>query len=631
MAEGGRAVRTAHQGMSRRLRKAYVGAALVLSLSASLGGFASQVAAADVDKYDHIFLAEDTPLYEEIGGDVMWELPAGDEVVVLTGQKDGFYRVAWGSQRGYMTAEDLAAGTEAGADEDLPEDTFTADQSTGTATVAHSDDGVNFRAEAGYDGEVIDKLPDGTVVELRLDEEDTVTDETGAVWWPVRFDGTDGWIAGYYLSAGGDVAADDNTNAATEDTDQDSPAFGAGDFVAVSTDDGSGLNVRVEASADSEKIGELSEKEVVQVVEGPAVDDDGGAWYLITDGDMTGYVTGEWLVAAPEASLPSEQSEEQDEVKFAAGDYVEADSGDGVNLRDDANTDSEVVATLVEGEIVLVVEGPKFDDSGNGWYLVDDGVTRGYADGDILTVVSADEVPDNAPGVEPEQAAEPEAIVFTAGDYAVASSDGDGANVRDDAGKSAKLVGTLTDGDVVQILDSKYDGSGNDWYLIENDDVRGYVAGDLLDASSAPGQAAPASGPTGSFIYPLANYQFTQAYGCSPYAFEPYYPNLGCNFHNGVDLAAPMYTPIMASDGGTVTFAGWCDCGLGWYVEIDHGNGYSTVYGHMAEMPWVATGAKVNQGDVIGPIGSSGASTGPHTHFMVKQNGSTIDPMTVLP
>jgi murein DD-endopeptidase MepM/ murein hydrolase activator NlpD len=619
--------------MSCRLRKAYVGAALMLSLSASLGGFASHVAAADVDKYDHITLSEDAPFYESIGGEVKWELPAGDEVVVLTGQKEGFYRVAWGKQRGYMTAEDLAAGSEAGADEDLPEDTFTADQSTGTATVAHSGDGVNFRSEAGYDGEIIDELPDGTVVELRLDEEDTVTDETGAVWWPVRFDGTEGWIAGYYLSAGEDVAADDNTDAESEDADQDSPAFAAGDFVAVSTDDGSGVNVRVDPSADSEKIGELSEEEVVQVVEGPAVDNDGAAWYLITDGDLTGYVTGEWLIAAPEAALPSDEEEagEQDAVKFAAGDYVEVDSGDGVNLRDDAGTDSKVVATLVEGEIILIVEGPKYDDSGNGWYLVDDGVTRGYADGGLLSAVPADELPDDVPGAEPEQPAAPEAIVFAAGDSVVASSDGDGANVRADAGKAAKLVGTLTDGDVVQVLDAKHDGSGNDWYLIENDDVRGYVAGDLLDASSPAEAPAPAAGPTGSFIYPLANYQFTQAYGCSPYAFEPYYPNLGCNFHNGVDLAAPMYTSIMASDGGTVTFAGWCDCGLGWYVEIDHGNGYSTVYGHMAEMPWVATGAKVNQGDVIGPIGSSGASTGPHTHFMVKQNGSTIDPMSVLP
>jgi murein DD-endopeptidase MepM/ murein hydrolase activator NlpD len=616
--------------MSRRVRKAYVGAAFVLSLGASVSGFASNVAAADVDKYDHIFLSEDTPLYEEIGGDVKWELPAGDEVVVLTGQKDGFYRVAWGSQRGYMTAEDLAAGTEAGADEDLPEDTFNADQSTGTAAVAHSGDGVNFRSEAGYDGEIIDKLPDGTVVELRLDEEDTVTDETGARWWPVRFDGTDGWIAGYYLAAGGDVAADDNTDAPTETADQDTTAFAAGDFVAVATDDGAGLNVRVEASADSEKIGELSEEEVVQVVEGPAIDDDGTAWYLITDGELTGYVTSEWLVSAPEAELPSDEqkSGEQDAVKFAAGDYVEADSGDGVNLRDDAGTGTDVVATLVEGEIVLVVEGPKYDDSGNGWYLVDDGVTRGYADGELLSVVPADELPNDVPGAEPPPSTEPDPIVFAAGDYAVAfTGDGDGVNVRADASKGAKLVGTLSEGEVVQVLDAKYDGSGNDWYLIENEDVRGYAAGDLLDAAAAPG---PPDGPTGTFIYPVANYQFTQAYGCSPYAFEPYYPNLGCNFHNGVDLAAPMYTPIMASDGGTVTFAGWCDCGLGWYVEIDHGNGYSTVYGHMAEMPWVATGAKVNQGDVIGPIGSSGASTGPHTHFMVKLNGSTIDPTSVL-
>jgi murein DD-endopeptidase MepM/ murein hydrolase activator NlpD len=610
------------------MRKAYIGAALALSLSTGLGGFASRVAAADVDKYDHIFLADDAPLYEEIDGDVKWELPAGDEVVVLTGQKDGFYRVAWGSHRGYMTAADLASGAEAG-EEDLPADTFTADQSTGTATIAHSGDGVNLRAEAGYDGEVVDQLPDGTVVELRLDKEDTVTDETGARWWPVRYDGADGWIAGYYLSAGDEVAADDNTSATAEDGGQDSPKFAAGEFVAVTTDDASGLNVRVEASTESDMIGELAEEEVVQVVEGPAVDDDGGAWYLITDGDMTGYVFGEWLKVAPEAELPSaEKSGDQDAVELAAGDYVEADSGDGVNLRENAGADSDLVSTLVEGEIVLIVEGPKYDDAGDGWYLVDDGVTRGYADGDLLTVVPADELPDNVPGAKPAQPAAPEAIVFAAGDYAIAASHGDGANVRADAGKAAKLVGTLTDGAVVQVLDAKNDGSGNDWYLVENDDVRGYVAGDLLDASSPP---SPPAGPTGTFIYPLADYQFTQAYGCSPYAFEPYYPNLGCNFHNGIDLAAPAYSPIMASDGGTVTFAGWCDCGLGWYVEIDHGNGYATVYGHMAEMPWVATGAQVNQGDVIGPVGSSGASTGPHTHFMVKLNGSTIDPLSLLP
>src|SRR5690606_7538003 len=68
------------------------------------------------------------------------------------------------------------------------------------AVVAHSDDGVNLRAEPGLGAEVIDTLPDGTVVALRVDEVDTVVDDD-ARWWPVRVNGQDGWIAGFYLEA----------------------------------------------------------------------------------------------------------------------------------------------------------------------------------------------------------------------------------------------------------------------------------------------------------------------------------------------------------------------------------------------------------------------------------------------
>jgi murein DD-endopeptidase MepM/ murein hydrolase activator NlpD len=616
-------VRTAQHFVARKMRAFSTAMALMLMLGASLTGYAPQAAAAGIEKYDHIILAQSTPLYDEIGGDVKWDLPAGDEVVVLTGQKDGFYRIAWGKQRGYVKAEDLTAGTDTSSDE-LPEDTFTAaDGSTADVTVAHSGNGVNLRAEAGYDGKVIDQLSDGTVVTLRLNKEDTVTDDTGAVWWPVSYNGEKGWIAGYYLSNGSDVAADDNTEATTAAADTSAARFVAGDFVSVKTDDGSGINIRADASANAEKLGTLAEGEVVEILDGPATDDSGDGWYKITDGDTTGYVTGTWLVAAPQPETPAEQaSGEKDAVKFAAGDHVAAHSGDGVNLRKNADPSAKKVGTLVEGEVVLVVEGPKYDDTGNGWYLVNDGSVRGYADGDLLEAVVEDEVPANVPSVQKDP------IKFSAGDYAAAhTNDGGGVNVRENAGKSAARVATLSEGEVVNVLDAKYDKSGNDWYLIEVGDVRGYAAGDLLVAASAP----KTTGPTGGFIYPLANYQFTQAYGCSPYAIEPWNPQLGCNFHNGVDLAAPMYTPIMAADGGTVVFSGWCDCGLGWYVEIDHGNGYSTVYGHMAEQPWVSVGQKVNQGDVIGPVGSSGASTGPHTHFMVKLNGSTIDPMTVLP
>ncbi|MDP9356750.1 MAG: M23 family metallopeptidase, partial [Chloroflexota bacterium] len=110
-----------------------------------------------------------------------------------------------------------------------------------------------------------------------------------------------------------------------------------------------------------------------------------------------------------------------------------------------------------------------------------------------------------------------------------------------------------------------------------------------------------------------------------------YDATLGCNFHNGIDLAAPAYTPLLAADGGTVTAAGWCDCGLGFYVAIDHGNGFETVYGHMAEQPYVYVGQAVSQGQVIGPVGSTGLSTGPHVHFILKVGGGTVDPSGYAP
>ena len=78
------------------------------------------------------------------------------------------------------------------------------------------------------------------------------------------------------------------------------------------------------------------------------------------------------------------------------------------------------------------------------------------------------------------------------------------------------------------------------------------------------------------------------------------------------------------------TASGFCDCGLGFYVAIDHENGFETLYGHMAEQPPVTVGQRVNQGEVIGPLGSTGASTGPHVHFMIRLNGSTVDPLNYL-
>jgi murein DD-endopeptidase MepM/ murein hydrolase activator NlpD len=92
--------------------------------------------------------------------------------------------------------------------------------------------------------------------------------------------------------------------------------------------------------------------------------------------------------------------------------------------------------------------------------------------------------------------------------------------------------------------------------------------------------------------------------------------------HNGLDLAAPAGTNIYAAGSGTVIWSGWRTDGLGYCVFIDHGNGLTTVYGHMIRQPRVYVGQHVVRGQIIGNVGSTGRSTGPHTHFMVKVGSS---------
>ena len=98
-------------------------------------------------------------------------------------------------------------------------------------------------------------------------------------------------------------------------------------------------------------------------------------------------------------------------------------------------------------------------------------------------------------------------------------------------------------------------------------------------------------------------------------------------YHDGTDLAAPEGTPILAAAGGTVTVANGTDSwggGYGYYVMINHGNGYETVYGHCSSIA-VQSGTPVSQGQIIGYVGSTGRSTGPHLHWEVYEFGSRTD------
>ncbi len=100
------------------------------------------------------------------------------------------------------------------------------------------------------------------------------------------------------------------------------------------------------------------------------------------------------------------------------------------------------------------------------------------------------------------------------------------------------------------------------------------------------------------------------------------------NYHPGLDIANATGTPEVAADGGRVIFAGWGTYGI--YVEIDHGNGFTTLYGHMSRVD-VSTGQLVAAGQLVGLMGATGRATGSHLHFEVRYRGVPQNPLEYLP
>ena len=103
----------------------------------------------------------------------------------------------------------------------------------------------------------------------------------------------------------------------------------------------------------------------------------------------------------------------------------------------------------------------------------------------------------------------------------------------------------------------------------------------------------------------------------------------GSDFHPGIDIANDMGTPIRATADGVVSIAGWNSGGYGNMVDIDHGNGVMTRYGH-ASYVVVSAGQQVKRGQIIAYMGSTGFSTGPHVHYEVRINGQAVDPSGYL-
>ncbi|MBI4786004.1 MAG: peptidoglycan DD-metalloendopeptidase family protein [Chloroflexi bacterium] len=100
-------------------------------------------------------------------------------------------------------------------------------------------------------------------------------------------------------------------------------------------------------------------------------------------------------------------------------------------------------------------------------------------------------------------------------------------------------------------------------------------------------------------------------------------------FHQGIDVGAPTGTPVTAADSGFVTFAGFDTTGFGKMILIDHGDGFTTLYGHLDRFA-VAAGDSVKKGQLIGRVGNTGNSTGPHLDFRIRQNGVWRNPFGFL-
>lgn len=125
----------------------------------------------------------------------------------------------------------------------------------------------------------------------------------------------------------------------------------------------------------------------------------------------------------------------------------------------------------------------------------------------------------------------------------------------------------------------------------------------------------------GGLRWPMGGFRITTYYGVRG-AYQ--------RFHTGLDMAAPIGTPIYAAQSGQVEVAGWSSWGYGIHAIIDHGNSLETLYGHMSRLV-VRSGQYVERGDVIGYVGSTGWSTGPHLHFEVRVGGTTRNPISYLP
>jgi uncharacterized protein YraI/biotin carboxyl carrier protein len=321
-------------------------------------------------------------------------------------------------------------------------------------------------------------------------------------------------------------------------------------------------------------------------------------------------------------------------------------SPDGLNLRSSPDINSGIL-TVVPGGAQLTITGPA--QNGN-WLPVSYNGQTGYVDGDYV-VTSGNTV--TASGADASGAATLSAAATVSPTSIPANSSAtvlpsDGVNLRSGPGSSFGVLTVMPQGAQVTITGAAQSGT---WEPVTYHGQSGFADGAYLSlngtdplvtasGASGSGNATLAAGPTST---PAAGARSTAtpsstrpAASGAKLAWPSTQRRISTVFsaaHLGIDIDefnAPNEA-IHAAAAGTVVFAGGDPCcSYGLYVDVDHGNGLLTRYGHMSRV-LVKTGQTVQQGDTLGIVGCTGKCTGNHIHFEVHVNGVPIDPLSMLP
>jgi murein DD-endopeptidase MepM/ murein hydrolase activator NlpD/uncharacterized protein YgiM (DUF1202 family) len=602
---------------------------------------------------------------------VLEHLTASTSVTVLDGPVEGddgnlWYRIDASGTTGYVFATFLVSADRAPAA--LANEPATAESRVveTKAVVGTGGDGLHLRDGADVSAAILAVLPEGAAVTItgapRLNG--------GQAWYPVAYDGVNGWAAADYLGAA-------TSGASAPATNRQALALTIGEHVEVSNTGGWPVRLRAAGNLDAPTLDAAPEGAVLRVLDGPLTDASGNAWYAVDYDGVTGYASAAYLswtdaalserqVAAPAATAAGSG--------IATGGNAEVGNTGGwpLRVRADSALDAATLAVAPEGTVVTILDGPIVDGAGNAWYAVEYAGVQGFAGANYLSATDR-AATERQPGAS---VGAPAASGFAVGsNVAVSNTGGWNLRLREEAGLNGGVVIAADEGTVLVVISGPVtDGEGNAWYGLDYDGVQGFARASYLNATdrpasariappapsapevaaatapaadpapAAPAPAAPVPAPaapapqpasqpapqpqpaaqpraTGSFIWP-AQGRLTQSYGGNAGFYGP-------GGHNGIDIANSVGTPIVAADGGVVTYAGWKG-GLGNAVVIDHGNGFVTEYGHGSAIH-VRVGQRVERGAKIMSMGSTGNSTGSHLHFSVILNGVYRNPMEYLP